>query len=327
MRLNTQRSAKTAFLTPESYEHPRPLKLESVYTKSGSQTLAFFSESFSSTSATVLLSFSVLTVVGNSLVIITIWKDPFKNLKGTANYLILNLAVSDLLVGFPSEFLFAVLHWFPHRSITKAAYTSMYLGFYASFLTILGLAVERLIVISSPLKSVDFLTNTYLTLGIFCIWVFAGLLAFCPLLGWDSFHSYRMFIADAVISPIIIVLFACYARIFVLVRRGLYRDLTAGAGREELTSLTRSAQVREKLKRKERSVAFSMFILYGLFAVCWTPSIVLENIDEFFGRAYVPYKYSSILQVLTFLHPLLNPIAYSLRTVKFRRALRKVICR
>lgn len=282
-------------------------------------------ESFSSTIATVLLSFSVLTVVGNSLVIITIWKDPFKNLKGTANYLILNLAVSDFLVGFPAEVLFTLLHWFPYRSIAKAAYTTMYLGFYASFLTILGLAVERLIVISSPLKSVDLLTYTYLTLGIFCIWLLAGLLAFSPLLGWDS--SYRLFVVDAVIFPIIILLFACYARIFVLVRKGLYRDLTTGAGREELTSLTRSAQLREKLKRKERSVAFSVFILYGLFVVCWAPSIALENINEFFGSSYVPYKYASIIQALTFLHPLLNPIAYSLRTVKFRRALRKIICR
>lgn len=269
----------------------------------------------------------MLTVVGNSLVIITIWKDPFKNLKGTANYLILNLAVSDFLVGFPSEVLFALLHWFPHRSIIEAAYTTMYLGFYASFLTILGLAVERLIVISSPLKSVDLLTYTYLTLGIFCIWLLAGLLAFSPLLGWHSLQSYRMFVVDAVIFPIIILLFACYARIFVLVRKGLYRDLTTGAGREELTSLTRSAQLREKLKRKERSVAFSVFILYGLFVVCWAPSIALENINEFFGSSYVPYKYTSIIQALTFLHPLLNPIAYSLLTVKFRRALRKIICR
>jgi len=88
------------------------------------------------------LSLSALTVVGNSLVIITIWKDPFKNLKGTANYLILNLAVCDFLVGFPGELLLALLHWLPHKSITQAAYTTAYLGFYASFLTILGLAVE-----------------------------------------------------------------------------------------------------------------------------------------------------------------------------------------
>ena len=265
-------------------------------------------------------------MLGNSSVIITVWKDPFKNLKGTANYLILNLAVCDFLVGFPGEFLFALLHWFPHKSITKAAYTTVYLGFYASFLTILGLAVERLIVISSPLKSLDYLTNTYLALGIFCIWLLAGLLAFCPLLGWDSFSSYRTFVVDAFVLPIIILLFACYARIFVLVRKGLYRDLTTGARREERLSLTRSAQVREKLKRKEKRVAFSVFILVGLFAVCWTPSIVLRNIKEFFGSSYVPYKCSSILQALTFLHPLLNPIVYALRTAKFRRALRKIIC-
>jgi len=285
-----------------------------------------FDDSVPFTDATVFLSLSALTAVGNSLVIITIWKDPFKNLKGTANYLILNLAVCDFLVGFPGELLFALLHWFPHKSITQAAYTTVYLGFYASFLTILGLAVERLIVISSPLKSVDYLTQTYLTLGIFCIWLFAGLLAFSPMLGWDSFDSYRAFIVDAFIFPIIILLFACYARIFVLVRKGLYRDLTTGAGREERLSLTRSAQVREKLKRRERSVAFSVFILVGLCAVCWTPSIVLENISEFFGSSYVPYKYRAILQTFSCLHPLLNPIAYSLRTVKFRRALRKIIC-
>ena len=279
-----------------------------------------------SSNAAVLLSLSVLTVVGNSSVIITIWKDPFKNLKGTANYLILNLAVCDLLVGFPGELLFALLHWFPYKSITQAAYTTLYLGFYASFLTILGLAVERLIVISSPLKSVDYLTSTYLALGIFSIWLFAGLLGFLPVLGWDSLESYRAFICDAVVFPIIILLFACYARIFVLVRRGLYRDLTTEAGSEERQGLTESAQVREKLKRKERSLAFSVFILVGLFAVCWAPSIVLENINVFLGRSYVPKKCQTILQALIFLHPLLNPIAYSLRTAKFRRALRKIFC-
>jgi len=265
-------------------------------------------------------------VLVNSSVIITVWRDPFRNLKGTANYLILNLAVCDFLVGFPGEFLIALLHWFPRKSITKAAYTALYLGFYASFLTILGLAVERLIVISSPVKSMDYLTSTYLALGVFCIWLLAGLLAFSPLLGWDSFSSYRVFVVDAFVFPIIILLFACYARIFFLVRKGLYRDLTGGAGREERSSLTRNAQAGEKLKRKERSVAFSVFILVGLFAVCWVPSIVLENITEFFGSSYVPYKYTSILQGLTFLHPLLNPIVYALRTAKFRRALRKIIC-
>lgn len=60
----------------------------------------------SSAEVAVFLSLSVLTVVLNAFVLITTWKDPFKNLKGIPNYLILNLAVTDLFVGIPAQFSF-----------------------------------------------------------------------------------------------------------------------------------------------------------------------------------------------------------------------------
>ena len=286
--------------------------------------LFVFSDAVSLPSAAVILPISVLTAVVNSLVIITIWKDPFKKLKGTANYLIFNLAVCDLLVGIPGELLFALSHWVPHGSIiTVAAYTTVYLGFTASFLTILGLAVERLIVISSR-KSQDYLTSTYLAIGILSIWLFAGPLAFLPVLGWHSVEKYRLFICDAIAIPILILLFACYTRIYFLVR-----NLSTGVERaERLCLLTVNAQNMEKLKRKERSVACSVFILVGLFAVCWIPAIVLQNVNEFCGNC-ISDKYDFLLSVVEastiFLHPLANPIAYALRTVKFRRALERII--
>ena len=256
--------------------------------------------------------------------ITVIWKDPLKQLKGTANYLIANLAISDLLVGIPSELLFGLLHWIPNNNVTRAAYTAMYLGFYASFLTILGLAVERLIVISLPLNSAGYLTSSHLALGIMSIWLFAGLLAFLPLLGWDSCDSYRVFASDVIIVPILVLLLACYTRMYILVRKALYLDIaTPGESLEERQVLTESAREVEKLKRKERSVAYSVFILVGIFAVCWMPIAVLENINELCRSCN--YKLP-ILESLGFLHPLLNPIAYSLRTAKFRRAL-WTICR
>ncbi|KAJ7337168.1 Adenosine receptor A2a [Desmophyllum pertusum] len=279
----------------------------------------------SSQTAAVLLSLSVLTVVLNALVIITIWKDPFRELKGAANCLILNLAVCDLLVGIPAEFLFGLLHWFPHhyKTVFAVAHTAMCFTCYASALTILGLAVERLIVISSPLRSTYYLTSTYLSLGILTIWIFAGLLAFLPSLGWDS-ESYRFFIADAFGLPILILIFCCYTRIYFLVRKGLYRDFTTEERRtEQLSLLTESPQDIEKRKRRERSVAFSVFILVGLFAVCWIPSFVLENINEFCGNC-VRDKLHYVLQASISLHSLANPIAYSLRTAKFRRALWRI---
>ena len=273
-----------------------------------------------------LVSLSVVTVVFNSLVIITIWKDPFKELKGTANYLILNLAVCDLLVGFPAELLFALLLWFPDRVIIVfSAYVAIYLDFYASFLTILGLAVERLLVISSPSWSADYQTTTYRTVGFLSIWIFAGLLAFLPVFGADSCHKYRMFITDAVGLPVLILLFACYTRIFLLIRKQLHRYFATGDQRRELQPLTPKSQRMERLKRRERGVALSVFILTGLVTVCWSPLFIVENIRQCCDHDdCIPKKLDLIFESLIFVHPLANPIAYALRTAKFRRALKRI---
>jgi len=53
-----------------------------------------------------------------------------------------------LLVGIPAELFTALLHWFPYESVMQVVDITSALGFYASGLTILGLAVERMIVIS-----------------------------------------------------------------------------------------------------------------------------------------------------------------------------------
>ena len=257
--------------------------------------------------------------------IVVICKDPYKQLKGTANYLILNLALCDILVGFPGEFLFGLSHWLPYENVTGAAYIFTYLAFCASFLTILGLAVERLIVISPASNSTDYLTSSYLSIGIFSIWILATLLAFLPVIGWpDSLYGYRVFIADAIAFPILVLLLACYSRIYFIVRKTLYLHLTTPEERQdEELALTESAREMEKLKRKERSVAYSVFILVGIFAVCWIPIIVMENIKGICKSCH--YKTEMELShALVILHPLLNPIAYSLRTAKFRRALLKI---
>lgn len=291
-----------------------------------STVLCYVPDHINSSGAAALISLSVLTVGLNSLVIITIWKDPFKELKGTANCLILNLAVCDLMMVIPAELLYAFLHWFPsdkNHGIVKAAYISMYLVFDASFLTILALAVERLIVISPQLRSAHYPTTTYRAIGILSIWLFAVLLAFLSVLGWDSCHKYRMFVADAVVFPILILVFACYTRIYLLVRKELHRDFTTDDQKGELQRLTASGQRRERLKRKERAVAFSVFILVGMLTVCWTPTLVLVNINEIRGKR-IPNKYDLAIHSLIFVPPLANPIVYALRTAKFQRALKRI---
>ena len=242
--------------------------------------------------------------------------------------MILNLAVSDLLVGIPAELLIALLHWYPYEGVSRAVQVTGSLGFNASSLTIMGLGVERLIVISYPLKSADYLTYTNLTFGILCIWLYAGLRAFIPELEWDSIFKNEMIISDSLGNLTFILTVFCYARIFFLVRKGSHRNLPSEAGCGERQCLTENAREREKIKRRERSVMCSGAILVGLLIVCWTPWFILGNIGLACGKSCViPDPLKSIANTLIFLHPLVDPIAYALCTRKFRRALWKIICK
>ena len=139
----------------------------------------------------------------------------------------------------------------------------MVLGFYASGLTVMGLAVERLIVISNPLKSADYITYTNLRRGIFCIWFVAGLIAFLPALYLDSYSRTNRIINNSLGILILILTVACYARIFFLVRGGSLRDSTSEAGCKERQRLTENAREKEKLKRTERIVMRCVAILVG----------------------------------------------------------------
>ena len=287
-----------------------------------------FPDEGSFTSAVICLPLSVLTAVLNALVIMTILKDPFKNLRGIANYLILNLAVSDLLIGIPAELLLALLHWYRYEGVRKAVYMTWHLGFCASVLTILGLAAERLIVISYPFKSANYLTYTNLTRGILCIWILAGLRAILYVVKGTSNEKNSLIISDSLCIAVLALTVACYGRILFLVRKGSQRDLTTQTGCEERQRLIENAREREKIKERERRVMRCVTILVGLYIVCWIPYIVVANIAQFCGkRGVVPDALMSIAEGLVFLHPVVDPIVYSLCSRKFRLALWKIICK
>ena len=275
--------------------------------------------------ALVLLSLSVVTVSVNSLVITVIWKDPFKELRGSANYLILNLSICDLLVGIPGELLFGLWHWFPKsHGVVVVARAAMFLAFYASACTILWLAFERLIVISSPFNSVAHFTCYRLTFVIMSIWLSAGLLVFLSMECVEDNYcdGCGLYIADFIGIVIIVSFVACYTRIYLLVRESLYLGLTTSEERQaEGQYLTETARRIEKLKRKERRTAVTVLILVGIFAACWIPVFILENINKTYRSCGKKLDKSD---ALIFVHALLNAIAYSLCTVKFRRALCKI---
>ena len=280
---------------------------------------------FLSVQAAVFLTLSVLIAFENALVILVIWKDPLKELKGTrTNYLILNLAICDLLSAMPGMLLFVLYSFFPSNNhLLKALVTTLWLENCASFLTILSLAVERLIVISFPLRSARHLTPRCYTLWISTIWFFACLVSFIMLIREENNLTCPAYIIDDVFGfGIIIIVPACYLRIYFLVRKSLYRGITTQEERQtESQDLIQDASRMERIKRKERSVARSVFIMTAIYVTCWIPVFVMQNID----RSCASAKFGFWEALISSLQPLLNPLVYSLCTAKFRRAMLKIL--
>ena len=271
-----------------------------------------------------------LTVTLNATVILVIWKDPCKELRGTAaNYFILNLAVCDLLIGLPGELLVGLTYWFPDNHMLRAGSSINPVVFLASIFTILGLAIERLIVIALPFTRVKLATcNRYLCF--IAIWSSALILAVPFNIKRRDFFFlkvYATFLYDFIGIPITLVVFSCYTRIYIVVKRQLYRSVaTSGERLLEGQSLTEKSPLIQKIKTKERNVAFTAFILVLLFMACWCPVIVVVNIDAWCSTCLCKSNLSShYVACSVFLHPLLNPIAYSLRTARFRKAFKRVI--
>ena len=293
-------------------------------TDTRSSSFSSLLEEVSFPEAVIVFLLCPLTVTLNAAVILVICQDPYKELRGTAaNYFILNLALCDFVIGFPGELLFGLHHWFPdNRSLIQAGYSINHVALLASIFTILVLAVERLIVIAFPLRRVK-LTTCKRNLCFMAVWLSALTLALPTIIRWDLFSKYAYWGFDFICIPITILVFCCYTGIYVLVRRQLYRNVE----RERLLegqSLTENSRLVQKLKMKERSVAYTTFILVLVFTVCWIPLSVAVNINAWCSTCPCQYNWHYVV-CLTLLHPVLNPIVYSLRTARFRKAFRRVI--
>ena len=120
---------------------------------------------------------------------------------------------------------------------------------------------------------------------------------------------------------LIIVIVASYTRIYFVVKRSFNLDITTLEERPtERQGLTENARTIERVKQKERSVARTTFMLVAIYVVCCIPIYVINQINEYCKCSKHPF-----LELLfVSLHPLLNPLAYSLCTAKFRRAVLKI---
>ena len=283
----------------------------------------------------VVYAVVILTgIFGNSLVIAVVWKT--KTMHTTTNYLLVNLAASDILVLLwcPSTYNFAVVGSFPEgqlgdylcRFFTGDPMDTLCLG--VTIFTLAVLAVERYQALVTPMTAKYTLTKKTVIYAIAATWMISMLISIpdfifthvdrttgkCvsplgPEMDVRSGKATYVIIAISlyIFVPLVIITF-CYFQIL----RGMFITRTICAGPANGNSEIK------KLAILIIAVTVAFYVLFLPFAIFMLHVALTKQFTEL-----------TVLKVLTFLivvNSSLNPVLYAFQSENYRKAFKSLFC-
>ncbi|XP_063351823.2 trace amine-associated receptor 1-like [Pelmatolapia mariae] len=270
----------------------------------------------------VLISLMLITICGNLLVIISIIY--FRYLHTPTNYLILSLAVADLLIGvliFPLSMTFSLKscvymkNFFCNLRNTFDITISV-----SSLLNLCCISVDRYYAVCHPLIYKTKITDCVamkMGLGSWAIAILSGTFVFLMFFipdECDTSCTFTLVVASMVGYYIpTIVLLSMYSKILVVALR------QARSIHNTTCQNTKSKAV----SNKERKATKTMTIIIGIFLIFWVPvflSYSFYPLDSFILYVLLePFNWFSLS------NSMLNPFIYAFFYTWFRRAFKMII--
>ena len=261
---------------------------------------------------------SVITVLGNALVIAAVWKDPLKILKTSpTNLILLSLAIADLTVG-----LFVIpgaASWYLRVGVTETdPWHSQFiiLTLRQGFLTVsvghvLFLTVDRYFALATPLKYRTKITKRTVVWVSSSIWI-CGISQAMVVSILHLHFAITWFIFIVVIFLLAETIYVLY----LMILRHLMKHSKARILLENYQSNVVSLHQRErKVFRVIVSVVFA-------FDCCFTPWVATQALLYFCKSCHSHLEALmvcyNVTTVLMFANSALNPLLYSWRFSKFR---------
>ncbi|XP_054618566.1 trace amine-associated receptor 1-like [Dunckerocampus dactyliophorus] len=246
---------------------------------------------------------SVCTICGNLLVIIAVIY--FRQLHSPTNYLILSLAVADLLVGtlaFPFSMAFTVFYCWYHEDL-----------FY------------RYYAVCQPLTYRSKINHHVTGIMILITWGVSLLIGIgITVAGFDQGKCEESCLMDALISTTlgcifsfvipVIVMLSIYLRIFLVAQRQVRIIQTTTCQSTKSGTVT----------KMERKATKTLAIVMGVFILCWTPYFIYF-IFRPLTFDVTPIAVIETLNWLTLSNSMLNQFIYAFFYSWFRTAFRLII--
>lgn len=265
--------------------------------------------------------FVVFTVIGNLLIILSVLLDPNKNLRRTPYILlILNLAITDLIVGVMAEPLSMVTHWREAHGLSISfSSLSQFVYFMcctASLLSLAILTIDRYLAITSPLWYRANITNIRVLQGSIAIWILS--VACSGLLFVIGFVTLAFVFANLTLFCTVFILVFSYVRVFLTVKQKV----------KELNNLHQGDEERNKAQERnmlwEKKLTKTHLVMLVAFLACYGPACIMIYIMNTCSSCSceVIHWLRDMHFVLITLNSLINPFVYALRLHTFREAFR-----
>ena len=296
---------------------------------------------------TIAYSLLLVTIlVGNSLVIAVTCRN--RNLQKTINFLILNMALSDLFVplfGLPIRI--EQIYLPQGRWLVGGAFGSITckilpfatdVSLIVSVLTLEAIAIERFLGVVYPLQNHTIVKRTKCGVAIALIWVMAavypslnffkfkiidkGTKAYCFRSWKPTFSNTEAFKVEA---PVLLV---CFTIIPFILLTSLYSVIIVSLHRQK-GRLQFASDERQRRAKENKLVTYMLLTVVIVFLITWTPFNIY-----WFLRAYIwsykrPCDSRHLIFTANFLiyaHPSINPIIYGVFNENYRRGFRELLC-
>ena len=256
----------------------------------------------------------VAIVTLNIITIIVLVKN--RKLRKRSTYLVINLAVADLLLGgLATRDLFYWVGAFycnvwMYNSIDPWAehvlFTLVRLFAASSVTNIAAISVERLHATLRPFRN-RLIKKWVYALIIAVVWVTAGLLSIAlRVLRVFKPYSYYFYLSNSFIAVCLLVICISYASIVIKVRCGAQPQHHGAASRERKLTMTLLIVT---------VVSLLLYLPYTIFY------FLLHTTDVFTSMSFVTFvRLAHILYFLFYANSLVNPILYAIRMPEYRSA-------
>eukprot|EP00111_Clytia_hemisphaerica_P022486 TCONS_00066127-protein len=253
----------------------------------------------------------ILTVIGNLLVCLAVLKDPQRKLRTPFMFIIVNLAITDLIVGIVTLPISVVTHALEAVDKKTNDYVTVSRMFYfvtvtASTFNLIAFCIDRFVAVSNPIKYRQIMRFKICVFLVALIWLLSiGIACIYLAVGYIDFIIFFAQISMA----LVLVMCAITVRLLCML------NLKAKKRRKLTSSHSR-------LQNERVTVLFLTFLI--TFLLCNTPAIVMMYLIKFYTTMDCTVRH--VIRDLSFLfvvsNSALNPLFCTIRLKPFNQAIK-----